>query len=876
MHRHWPLVGREPELELISDTLRDRDVHGVVIAGAGGVGKTRLANEALALGRRVGFNTLSIQATRASADVPLGVFAFHLPGEAASGAALRHARDALLAGTDEAPLLLLVDDAHHLDPVSSTLILQLARDPRVFVVATIRTGEPVPDAVTSLWKDAGAARLDLRPFEVADAEALLEAALGNPVATTTVTDLFERCEGNALALLELARSAEESGHLRLDDDVWHLSGEPRLSGRIAEVIADRIGALDDPQRDALALAALGEPVRLVVLEDLVGRAPIRALDDRAILTIESHPEGDDRARPAHPLYGDVVVSDLGTLHKRQLLESLADAVTARGFAGDDDVLRVASWRLESGGEVDPDLLLRAARVGYVRTDYRRMAELAEASWQREETAAAGHLLGFALGRSGEVHRAEDVLAEATRLAADDRMRVLVALARSENLFRGLADTPRAVEVTADAERALADETWRDELRANRASFLMQSGEPEAAWELVEPLIGPGTAARPFVKAAYVAGPLLALDGQTARALDLAVRALPVHEQVWADDLFQTEPAVHHVTALLAHIEAGNLLQAEAYAEVALRTASELGVAYGVGFMATMSALVALRRGRIGTAGTRCREAVLAFGEAGYPGQRRWALGGAALVAAMLGKPEDAERYLEEADRLLDLTPVRFNEAPVDDARGWTLFAQGRPDEARRRLSEAADRAVEAHERAGAALLLHSLARLGGAKEAVGRLAALSAETDGGLTPLRHAHAEALVAGDGAALDEVAEGFSGIGADLYAAEAAMEGARRHRRQGDTRAATRSERRARELAERCEGVTTPPLVSGEDVEPLTDREREVAMLAATGLASKEIADRLTVSRRTVDNHLQRVYRKLGIEGRRHLGAALGHRG
>ena len=48
-------------------------------------------------------------------------------------------------------------------------------------------------------------------------------------------------------------------------------------------------------------------------------------------------------------------------------------------------------------------------------------------------------------------------------------------------------------------------------------------------------------------------------------------------------------------------------------------------------------------------------------------------------------------------------------------------------------------------------------------------------------------------------------------------------------------------------------------------LTPREREIALLAAQGLSSRGIADRLVLSVRTVDNHLQSAYRKLGVSGR-----------
>jgi DNA-binding CsgD family transcriptional regulator len=67
-----------------------------------------------------------------------------------------------------------------------------------------------------------------------------------------------------------------------------------------------------------------------------------------------------------------------------------------------------------------------------------------------------------------------------------------------------------------------------------------------------------------------------------------------------------------------------------------------------------------------------------------------------------------------------------------------------------------------------------------------------------------------------------------------------------------------------------------VSADSVVPLTRREREIAVLAAEGLSSKQIGERLFLSARTVDNHLQRVFTKLGVSRRVELAAALGQRG
>ncbi len=72
---------------------------------------------------------------------------------------------------------------------------------------------------------------------------------------------------------------------------------------------------------------------------------------------------------------------------------------------------------------------------------------------------------------------------------------------------------------------------------------------------------------------------------------------------------------------------------------------------------------------------------------------------------------------------------------------------------------------------------------------------------------------------------------------------------------------------------EWVITPALARSEGIEPLSEREREVALLAAHGLSSRDIGARLFVSTRTVDNHLQHVYVKLGVKGRDGLATALG---
>jgi DNA-binding CsgD family transcriptional regulator len=76
----------------------------------------------------------------------------------------------------------------------------------------------------------------------------------------------------------------------------------------------------------------------------------------------------------------------------------------------------------------------------------------------------------------------------------------------------------------------------------------------------------------------------------------------------------------------------------------------------------------------------------------------------------------------------------------------------------------------------------------------------------------------------------------------------------------------------LATNCEDARTPGLLQPSAMVPLTRRESEVATLAAGGATSKRIALRLHLSARTVDNHLQRAYAKLGVTGRAELATAL----
>ncbi|WP_424858180.1 LuxR C-terminal-related transcriptional regulator [Streptomyces sp. SAI-170] len=124
-----------------------------------------------------------------------------------------------------------------------------------------------------------------------------------------------------------------------------------------------------------------------------------------------------------------------------------------------------------------------------------------------------------------------------------------------------------------------------------------------------------------------------------------------------------------------------------------------------------------------------------------------------------------------------------------------------------------------------------------------------------------AHAEALARGDGPALDRVAEALRERGFVLFAAEAHAQAARVHR---DPLAARTARTRAVALARRCQGARTPAL-TGLVLGELTARQRQIVTLAAAGLSNRQIAERLTLSVRTVGNHLYGAYTRLGGDRR-----------
>ena len=103
--------------------------------------------------------------------------------------------------------------------------------------------------------------------------------------------------------------------------------------------------------------------------------------------------------------------------------------------------------------------------------------------------------------------------------------------------------------------------------------------------------------------------------------------------------------------------------------------------------------------------------------------------------------------------------------------------------------------------------------------------------------------------------------------ICAADAAAQAAHEHARKRHRGKEVASSARAHALASQGE-VRTPAVAAAARPLPISDREREIAMLVVAGWSNREVADRLFVSVRTVEGHLYRIFAKLGIDDRDQL--------
>lgn len=869
----WPIVGRHAQLARFEDALAGDTTQGVLIHGPAGVGKTRLADECRAGAAAAGHPTERIVGSVTAAALPLGAVA-PLLGAGLSAPVGRSdpvrvfddARRSIAERTDQRRLVTVVDDIHLLDDASLTLLSYLLARDAIFLVGTVRSGEPVPDLLTGLWRDDRVARVDLEALSREHVDTLLHLVLGAPMEAGAARHLWSVTLGNPLYLRELVLGALDSGALVDRSGVWHLDVDDRLpsSDRLVDLVELRLGALGPEARGAMELLALCEPLEVADVEQIAPVGVIAQLE-RSGLIESAREQGRTQLRVAHPLHGEVLRSELPMLRRVELLRAQVARLEARGLQGPDDQLRCAQWRLETGDEVDPELLERAAHVARYAHAFRLVERLVRAIPPARRSVEARLLLGEVLYELGSFTEAESVLSEAHVDAQTDAERLLIVTMRTKNLQFGLCDAARALRVNHEASVGITDPELRQEIEADDAGIRLFAGLPREAIEVLERLKGGDLRTR--VVRAIVLAPALATVGRTLEGARVAERGFAEHLEL-GDDLAIAHPGIHVVNQVFALADAGSFEAADRLGLAGAEIAATERIPIAQIWFAVNLGRIAGMQGRLATARTRYVEGAGLAEAHGFAGPLRLALGGVAYLSAMLGDVRAARDSVARRDAL----PVFGFLAPEQKlADAWVAWAGGRPSDAIAIFGAAAEDAAATGHITAESTLLHDRMRVGGEVDAT-RLAALAAQSDSPLLAARARHAASVVAADGDLLSASAVAFEELGALLLAAEAFTAAVDLYRRQGDQRAATASANRARALAQECEGAQTPGLVQTDTITPLSRREREVALLAGQGLASKEIAAQLFLSVRTVDNHLQRAYTKLGVTSRAGLAEAL----
>jgi DNA-binding SARP family transcriptional activator len=388
------LVGRSAERALLLAALdatatRGR-LHGVLVSGEPGIGKTRLLDELRRDTRRRGGTVLDGRAYEAEASRPYGPWidalrqlpavaightlaaelAPLLPELGDGGAEPSRNRlfgavvELLAARAHSAPpVLLVLDDVQWCDDASAELLHYVARlnRHRPLLLALAGRGGELADndsmsrVLRSLRHDGTLDEIELGPLDAADTARLITPLVGGADAATTV---FAASSGNPLFALEVARSLPRCS-AALPPTLRRLVRDrlERLPADAADVL--RWAAVAGHDFDGVRLGAVArlDPDRLVeVLEDLERFAMLRA-----------QPSGERRGAYAfaHDIVRQVVYAELSEPRRRLMHQRVVDVLRQ---AGDDEtVVAELAHHAAQAGDADTAAraCLRAAR-GFLR------------------------------------------------------------------------------------------------------------------------------------------------------------------------------------------------------------------------------------------------------------------------------------------------------------------------------------------------------------------------------------------------------------------------------------------------------------------------------------------------------------------------------
>jgi len=718
------------------------------------------------------------------------------------------------------------------------------------VVVTLRSGEPALDTVTALWKDEYLPRLELAALDAATTAVLVARVLGGPVESASAHRMWTLTEGVPLLLRHLLPAEVSSARFTSASGIWRWTSEPKLSAQLTGLLEREIGDLPAGVLDVVDVVALAEPVAIATLSALTSPVDVEHAESRGLVRIDGLV-----ARLAHPLYGEIRRAAMGSLRARRVRGQVAQTLDRAA-----DLIPRAVLTLNSDLPPDPGLFLAAAQAATAMYDLPLAERLARGAAETGNPAALlVHAAALSWLSRGE--EAEAILAALAEGELDPATRAMVHVHRTGNLFFTMARPEEARQALSAAEATgalpvhVAGMSLALSAGFGNLRLVLERGTVLLRAELPDPL------ARILISSAVAAA--AAVTGE----IDLVDEAAEVGGFT-ADRVPTVIPGFGLADFLvLGHRLHGTPSECFQHAERLLAASTDLP-----GPARLMGLVVA---GHAALASGQLRHALILLGEAwaGLADSRHeFRFRCRTLLATALAQAGQPARAAPLVARLtIEHHPAYWLFLPDDLlAQAWAAAAQGSTTEAVRHASAAAALARDIGAPAYEVIAWQTAVQLGDATAALPRLTELTPL--GPRAELARLHAAAWAAQDGQGLLEVADAWERHGDLVAAGDAAAQAAQLHRRHGRQGSALSAAAIAAKLADRS-GASTPALAAAARPLPLTPREREIAQLAARGHSNKSIAEQLTVSVRTVEGHLYRVNRKLGVTQRNELAKVLG---
>ncbi len=839
----------------------------VLVSGRPGVGRTAFA-EALAASLADRREIVWVRGNADLAELPIGALAPHLAslgGSEMDGPAIVRLHRAL----SRPEVLLVVDDVELLDAASLGVLEQVAATgvAGMLVVRAARGigGEPCASS-SALLRHAGVT-IELPPLAASDAHAVITDRLGPSVGPLAADEMVRLAAGSTRTLVHLADAAVGATDLCDDAGAWRESW-PYVSEAVVESLPG--DPLHTPPLVAdliTVLAVAGDlPVEQGGTSGVSERGTQQA-EEAGFVTTRLE-DGRIWVGLAHPLYSPVVLATLSALWRSNFCAAGADMLDgypehrvrrsllqlnagqrvaprllldlAHGELRDRRYTTAIALGRHAVGACDDDAMLRAAGE-YVQAQ--SLSQVGRAGDASEHFAAAWAALAAAGDKPDEGFLARLAQAEGNHLAFR-MLRPDLAVARIEPLLDEVADEVLRAQLESDLVK------WR---------LMAGHGVPADVGELS--VLGPVATAGDLnllimTATIHTMGGNLALAGQAVeRGLGECDRFLDVLPN--ARDLLE-------LSEVLVLSFTGRFSEARAEARQNLRRADDVNPS-ARGMWKFVLAMIELHTGSPARAWKLISEGRRDLVWRDIAGLLPSADALSAAIAARTGRFAIARSWLDQ------VTPAETVDPKVELyaalARAWVSASAGRPGFAIRSLGPALHRAVENGHLYLAALTAYEAVRIDPTVGAAVMLPHLMAA--GHAFPLCESHARAIVARQDVLpiAKQLAEaGLLGPAIDAARWVAEHSGTDLVRASHAHRLADSWTVRTGVSMSHRRGSSHPRVM------PLTDREWQLASGAAAHRTSAELAAEYGISVRTVDNHLARIYKKLGITGRRELMAEL----